>query len=78
MRIVLERPENGSIRNPLRNKMQEIKIKLDAEEIAILLAIDPDHHFPEWTIEDAIICGIINQIRDADKNPKKPNKSLTK
>ena len=52
--------------------MQEIKIKLDAEEIAILLAIDPDHHFPEWTIEDAIICGIINQIRDADKNPKKP------
>tara|TARA_R100000963_G_C4550070_1_gene43404 strand:+ start:389 stop:535 length:147 start_codon:yes stop_codon:yes gene_type:complete len=47
--------------------MQEIKIKLDAEEIAILLAIDPAHHFPEWTIEDAIVCGLIKQIREAMK-----------
>ena len=47
--------------------MKEIKIKLDDEEIAILLAIDPDHHFPEWSIEDAILCGLIKQIREAMK-----------
>ena len=50
--------------------MKEYKLKLDAEEVEILLAIDPNHHFPDWSIEDAIVCGLIKQIQEQEEDEK--------
>ena len=48
--------------------MKDYPIKLDQEEIEILEQFNLEQMFPDYTIEDAIVKGILKQILNLTKS----------